>query len=74
MHVNIAMEKYVYLTCYIKSPKIRLLHVFPISFAGNPRSIPAKSNITMEIRVWIFQNYRDCEYTHNPHKFEIPAL
>ena len=29
---------------------------------------------TMEIRVWRFQNYRDCGYTCNPHKFEIPAL
>ena len=28
----------------------------------------------MEIRVWRFQNYRDCGYTCNPHKFEIPAL
>ena len=28
----------------------------------------------MEIRVWRFQNYRDCGYTWNPHKFEIPAL
>ena len=27
----------------------------------------------MEIRVWRFQNYRDCRYTCNPHKFEIPA-
>ena len=29
---------------------------------------------TMEIRVWRIQNYRDCGYTCNPHKFEIPAL
>ena len=28
----------------------------------------------MEIRVRRFQNYRDCGYTWNPHKFEIPAL
>ena len=28
----------------------------------------------MEIRVWRFQYYRDCGYTCNPHKFEIPAL
>ena len=28
----------------------------------------------MEIRLWRFQNYRDCRYTCNPHKFEIPAL
>ena len=28
----------------------------------------------MEIRVWRFQNYRDCGYTCNPHKFEVPAL
>jgi hypothetical protein len=28
----------------------------------------------MEIRVWRFQNCRDCRYTCNPHKFEIPAL
>ena len=28
----------------------------------------------MEIRVRRFQNYRDCGYTCNPHKFEIPAL
>ena len=28
----------------------------------------------MEIRAWRFQNYRDCGYTCNPHKFEIPAL
>ena len=28
----------------------------------------------MEIRVWSFQNYRDCRYTCNPHKFKIPAL
>ena len=28
----------------------------------------------MEIRVWRFQNYRDCGYTCNPHKFAIPAL
>ena len=28
----------------------------------------------MEIRVWWFQNYRDCGYTCNPHKFENPAL
>ena len=27
--------------------------------------IPA--NIIIEIRVWIFQNYRDCRYTCNPH-------
>ena len=25
------------------------------------------ANIIMEIRVWIFQNYRDCRYTCNPH-------
>ena len=24
--------------------------------------------------MWRFQNYRDCGYTCNPHKFEIPAL
>ena len=39
------------------SPKIRLLHGFPTSNAGNPRSIPVKkfsANITMEIRVWRF--------------------
>ena len=28
----------------------------------------------MEIRVWLFQNYRDCRYTCNLHKFDIPAL
>ena len=28
----------------------------------------------MQIIVWRFQNYRDCKYTCNPHKFEIPAL
>ena len=28
----------------------------------------------MEIRLWRFQKYRDCRYTCNPHKFEIPAL
>jgi hypothetical protein len=45
------------------------------------RGIPIKSLyqqfpaiFTMEIRVWRFQNYRDCGYTCNPHKFEIPAL
>ena len=28
----------------------------------------------MEIRVWRLQNYRDCGYTCNPHKFEIRVL
>ena len=32
------------------------------------------ANITMKIRLWRFQNYRDCRYTCNPHKFEIPEL
>ena len=33
------------------SPNIRLLHVFPTSFAGNPCSIPAKSN-SLQILQW----------------------
>ena len=33
------------------SPKIRLLHGFPTSNAGNPRSIPVKSN-SLQILQW----------------------
>ena len=40
----------------------------------HPCKIKFPANIIMEIRVWRFQNYRDCGYTCNPPKFEIPAL
>jgi hypothetical protein len=41
-----------------------------------PHSIPVKSNflsnITMEIRVWRFENYRDCKKNAIPINFKSP--
>ena len=51
---------------------ISLLLIRGIPIESLHQQFPA--NFTMEIRVWRFQNYRDCGYTCNPHKFEIPAL
>ena len=34
---------------------------------SKPCKIKFPANIIMEIRVWKFQNYRDCRYTCNPH-------
>ena len=58
--------------------KKQIITWFPYIYCGESPQYPCKikfpANITMEIRVWRFQNYRDCGYTCNPHKFEIPAL
>ena len=51
---------------------ISLLLIRGIPIESLYQQFPA--NFTLEIRVWIFQNYRDCRYTCNPHKFEFPAL
>ena len=51
---------------------ISLLLIRGITIESLYQQFPAI--FTMEIRVWRFQNYRDCGYTCNIHKFEIPAM
>ena len=52
------------------------MYDFPTSNVGYPHSIPVKSNflsnITMEIRVWGFENYRDCKKNAIPINFKSP--
>ena len=49
-----------------------LLLMWGIPIESLYQQIPAF--FTWKSRVLRFQNYRDCGYTCNPHKFEIPSL
>ena len=57
---------------YYSRLRISILLIRGIPIESLYQQFPAI--LTMEFRVWRFQNYRDCGYTCNPHKFEIPAL
>ena len=48
------------------------MHDFPTSNVGYPCKIKFSSNITMEIREWGFENYRNCKKHAIPMNLKFP--